>query len=122
VTSLRKGDTWDAERGGVRLLSARCSTCVFRPGNLMHLRRGRLRDLADQHRQAGSYLVCHETLREVSPAGEALCRGFYDLPHPTQFIQVGDRLGWWVLTDPPAPQPCGPSGSQASATGEEPPE
>lgn len=98
--TARRGDTWDAGLGGVRLLSAQCSTCVFRPGNLMRLKPGRLKDLVESNRAAGSYLVCHATLRDVHPRGEALCRGFYDLPDPTTFIQIGQRLRWFREIDP----------------------
>lgn len=67
-----------------RLLSEKCSTCVFRPGNLMHLDDGRLQDLIRQNREAQTLLVCHQTLPYVSNpyrddvAGEAYCRGYYD--------------------------------------------
>lgn len=102
-----RGDTWDEELGGVRLLAEQCSTCVFRPGNLMHLAPGRLRDLIAVNRRAGGYLVCHQTLNaggrhDPATRGEALCRGFYDLPAPTTFIQIGERLGWWREVPPPA--------------------
>jgi hypothetical protein len=73
---------------------------VFRPGNLMHLKQGRLKDLVESNRAAGSYLVCHQTLRDVHPRGEALCRGFYDLPDPTAFIQIGRRLEWFREISP----------------------
>lgn len=98
--NARKGDTWDSERDGVRLLSEMCDTCIFRPGNLMQIRPGRLRDIVSYSRCRESYVVCHKTLREVTSRGEALCRGFYDLPKPTAFIQVGNRLKWWRLVRP----------------------
>jgi hypothetical protein len=99
---IRKGDTWDAELGGVRLLARQCSTCVFRPGNLMHLKPGRLKALVEENRRRDSYLVCHQTLRdgEHPKAGEALCRGFYDLPDPTTFIQIMSRLGAFREVEP----------------------
>lgn len=67
-------------RGGkVHVLAERCSTCVFRPGNLMTLSDGRLRDLIDQNLKADAALVCHKTLPyaegDVLPA---ICRGFFD--------------------------------------------
>jgi hypothetical protein len=45
-----------------RLLSRQCPTCVFKPGNLMKLRTGRLHDLIAQACAAESYIVCHSTL------------------------------------------------------------
>lgn len=65
--------------GKVHVLAERCSTCVFRPGNLMTLSDGRLRDLIDQNLKADAALTCHKTLPyaegDVLPA---VCRGFFD--------------------------------------------
>lgn len=101
-----KGDTWDRDLGGVRLLSRQCSTCIYRPGNLMRLRPGRLKDITEENRRAQSYLVCHQTLRDgaAPSAGEAVCRGFYDR-FSTTFTQVGDRLRWWREVTPPGEDP-----------------
>lgn len=69
----------DQETGKVRVLSRRCSTCVFRPGNLMHLRPGKLEALVEHHIASGSLLTCHQTL----PYGDhpdfrpAVCAGFW---------------------------------------------
>jgi hypothetical protein len=100
---MRKGDTWDQELGGVRLLSEMCATCVGRPGNPMHLEPGRLAELVAVNRRQESYLVCHATLRDGQhpQAGEALCRWFYDLPRPTAFIQIMRRLGAFREVPPP---------------------
>lgn len=74
----------------VKVLSECCDTCVFRPGNLMSLRSGRLKDLVASNRKAGAGLVCHERLDTDS----ALCRGFYDrFGEETTSIQVYQRLG-----------------------------
>lgn len=67
-------------RGGrVHVLTEKCSTCVFRPGNLMSLAAGRLKDLADDNRRADTALTCHQTLPynhyEAEPA---ICRGYFD--------------------------------------------
>jgi len=67
-------------RGGqIHVLAERCSTCVFRPGNLMSLSPGRLADLARENIAADSALQCHQTLEYATdPAPPAVCRGFYD--------------------------------------------
>lgn len=59
-----------------------CGTCVFRPGNLMSLAPGRVKDLVESNLEAASALVCHKTLPygDHPEVGEALCRGFYDGP------------------------------------------
>ena len=65
---------------GPRLLQEKCSTCIFRPGNLMHLRPGRVRGMVDEALAAGLFITCHKTLPygEHPEAGPAICRGFYD--------------------------------------------
>lgn len=96
------GQVWDAGLGGVRLLAEQCATCIYRPGNPMHLAPGRLADITSSARAGDGYVICHDTLPygEHPEAGEALCRGFYD-KFSTRFTQVGDRLGWWREVPPP---------------------
>lgn len=64
--------------GLVHVCTTMCSTCVFRPGNLMHLRSGRLRNLVDGNLAGDTALTCHQTLYGGHPAGEAVCRGYFD--------------------------------------------
>ncbi|MFI6163079.1 HAD domain-containing protein [Micromonospora haikouensis] len=85
-----------------RLLSRQCDTCIFRPGNLMHLAEGRLHDLVTQTRKDESFIICHDTLPdyrfpEVKPA---ICRGFADR-YSTQALQVLERLFGFIEVDPP---------------------
>jgi hypothetical protein len=62
---------------GVRVQSGRCDTCVFFPGNRMHLEPGRLADLVRVNR--GKWLTCHQTLQIVRGYGHAaVCRGWVD--------------------------------------------
>lgn len=72
----------------VHVLSEKCATCIFRPGNLMRLRAGRVREMVDEARKNESAIVCHSTLG----GHEAVCRGFFDR-YPTQPLQIADRLG-----------------------------
>ena len=60
----------------LHVMSARCGTCVFRPGNLMHLEPGRVRELVDDNLDADAALVCHKTLPygDHPEVGEAICR------------------------------------------------
>lgn len=91
--------------GRPRLLAEKCSTCVFRPGNPMHLDEGRLRDLIQQHVAAGAALTCHQTLSygKHPDFGEAVCRGFYDsVGERTNVIRVMERLGGFDEVPPPA--------------------
>jgi hypothetical protein len=52
----------DTQRSKTRLLSRQCATCIFRPGNPMHLDPGRLRDIVEQVRNGSGYIICHDTL------------------------------------------------------------
>jgi len=75
----RAGDVLDRETGRVRVFRRRCSTCVFRPGNLMHLVPGRLEQLVAENVERGALLTCHQTLPygvhpELQPA---VCAGFW---------------------------------------------
>jgi hypothetical protein len=89
-----------------RVLARQCSTCVFAPGNRMHLAPGQLSDMVEQARRSGSYIICHDTL----PYGHyphtppAICRGFYDR-YDTQALQVARHLWGFVEVDPPDQQP-----------------
>lgn len=59
---------------GLRVCADLCPTCIFRPGNLMHLRPGRVRSMVDQATAADAAIVCHDTL----DGPQAVCRGFFD--------------------------------------------
>lgn len=88
-----------------RLLSRQCPTCILRPGNPMHLRPGRLRDMITAALREGSQgIICHDTLSygEHPDFGGALCRGFYDQFGPrNNFIRVIERIGGFTVVDPP---------------------
>lgn len=75
--------------GRVRVAREMCSTCVFRPGNLMSLAPGRLAGMIRDATRDESTIVCHSTLDLPL---QAACRGFFDR-HPTQPLQVAERLG-----------------------------
>lgn len=75
--------------GQVHVCAQRCATCVFRPGNLMHLGPRRLKELLDDNLAADSALTCHETLPEW-PNGRppAVCRGFFDHPRADESLAL----------------------------------
>lgn len=64
--------------GKVHVMAERCSTCVFRGGNLMRLEEGRLKDLVEQNRKADTALICHKTIYEEEYVQKAVCRGYFD--------------------------------------------
>jgi hypothetical protein len=74
--------------GRVHVCIAQCPTCIFRPKNRMRLAPGRVADMVALATRNESAIVCHDTL----DGDNAVCRGFFDR-HPTQPLQVAERLG-----------------------------
>jgi hypothetical protein len=64
-----------ADETGVRVCSDLCSTCIFRPGNLMGLKPGRLKGMIEETLATDGQITCHKTLDQ--PQG-AICRGWFD--------------------------------------------
>lgn len=108
------GEPLDSASGTVRVLSAKCSTCIYRRGNLMHLTEGRQESMAAEAIATGSWIVCHQTLAyyrddngnapEVPPS---VCRGYSDAErrtdgeHRAAGMQLAERLGVVSEVDPP---------------------
>ena len=62
---------------------------------------GRLRQLVDEARSDGGYIICHETLPYAdSQIAPAICRGFADR-YTTWQLQVIGRLWGFVEVPPP---------------------
>jgi hypothetical protein len=83
MSKRRRGPFHD---GHVHVLADRCPTCIFRPGNLMTLEPGRVKDMVDaclRDPEGAGNIPCHETL----DGRQAICRGFWD--------GYSDRL--WLL-------------------------
>lgn len=75
---------------GLRVCAHECSTCVFRPGNLMQLQPGRLAGMVRESLQADAAIVCHKTL----DGRRAVCRGFYNRHRAaTLMCRFGDVVG-----------------------------
>lgn len=92
--------------GTVHVLADRCSTCVFRPGNLMSLQPGRLAQLARDNIAADSALTCHQTLPYATDydAPPAVCRGFYDA-YADQTLPLRLARAMDLITIDPLPTP-----------------
>ena len=87
--------------GRVHVLADRCSTCVFRPGNLMHLEAGRLKDLVEVNTANDSALICHQTLPYSNTGAEpAVCRGFFD-KYPTLPLRMAIAMDVVAYDEPP---------------------
>lgn len=74
---------------GLHIMAEQCDTCIFRTGNPMRLRRGRVREMTRLTDQEDSNVICHKTLDR---AVTALCRGSVNR-RPGQAAQVALRLG-----------------------------
>lgn len=63
--------------GKVHVMAEKCETCIFRPGNLMHLEPGRVKEMVEGSIADGAGITCHKTIHGGAEQ-EATCRGFYD--------------------------------------------
>ncbi len=93
------------DQSRLRILTEKCSTCIFRPGNLMRLNRGRVQDMVQSSLQGGGYITCHQTLPygDNPEFGGAVCRGFFDgFGEQSNIIRITERLGGLVEVPPPA--------------------
>ncbi|MCP2323632.1 hypothetical protein HDA40_002139 [Hamadaea flava] len=103
-------DVHDPVSGRARLMRDLCSTCILRPGDLMHLGPDYLREFLAQARAGGSFVICHQTLPGMSepqlPA--AICRGFAN-SYDTPALQIAASRGFDEIPTPPAPDTGRPS-------------
>ncbi len=78
--------------GELHVMEKKCSTCIYRPGNLMRLEPGRKEQMeADAVADQGA-IVCHKTLYGVQR--NAICRGFFDTQkHEVGLLSAAERLG-----------------------------
>lgn len=74
-----------------KVKAAMCPTCIFRPGNPMHLEPGRVKGMVEECRQEDSYIVCHDTLGGRQ-RDEAMCRGYLDTGAYPQMLRIAERL------------------------------
>ena len=96
----------DETTGEVRLLSERCSTCIFRPGNPFRATMpARIRDMIADAVADEGHVTCHATLPGSAPAGvePAICRGFADTYGDRSLaLRFGDALGLTREIPPPS--------------------
>ncbi|WP_051362608.1 hypothetical protein [Amycolatopsis thermoflava] len=98
------GDVRDSRTGLPRVLSSKCRTCIFRPGNPMHLEDGYRDRMVHEALARGSWIVCHDTLPATgAPIGaQAICRGFWDAHGPDSLgCRVTAALGGPIYAPPP---------------------
>lgn len=64
-----------------------CDTCIFRPGNLMHLEEGRVESMVEGCGEDG-IIPCHEHMDTDTPG---VCHGQYT-KHRNQVLQIAERF------------------------------
>lgn len=82
--------------GRIHVVAERCASCIFRPGNPMHLRPGAVKEVVDEALADDSAIICHSTLDGDE---NAVCRGFFDR-YDTTPLRLAQALGV-VEFDPP---------------------
>lgn len=87
--------------GKVHVLSVKCATCIFRPGNPMRLAEGRVKGMVDEAMADQTAITCHSTLYR-DDVDEAVCRGFFDA-HADRSIPLLLAKGMGIVreVDPP---------------------
>jgi hypothetical protein len=74
------------------LLTKKCSTCIFRPGNKMDLSEGRFRSLVATTDENDSNVICHQSEGVMGTWTErAWCAGSVER-RPGQFVRILERL------------------------------
>lgn len=76
--------------GKIHVCEAMCSTCIFRPGNIMRLHPGRVAQMVRDATRTDTSIICHDTSYTKH---QAVCHGFFT-HHPTTPLQIADRLGY----------------------------
>ncbi|MBG0818276.1 hypothetical protein [Planomonospora sp. ID82291] len=105
---LDPGGIVDPATGQPRLSARKCSTCIFRPGNLMHLAPGRRDEMVTEALANNSWIICHATLPYGAhpEAAQAVCRGFYDVHGRASVgVRLVHALGGFTDTEPPTTTP-----------------
>jgi len=67
-----------------------CATCIFRPGNIMRLREGRVEQMEQDALAKDAHIICHSTL-DRPRAEQQACAGFA-ARHDTSTLRIGRAL------------------------------
>lgn len=84
-------NVWDGST--LHVMESKCSTCIFHPGNRMHLEPGRVAEMVRDAKANESVIPCHHTIHGQRKQ-HAVCNGYYEAHgESVQAIQVITRLG-----------------------------
>jgi len=79
----------DPATGRVRLMAKRCTTCIFRPGNQMFLKPGRVKEMVEACVRDEGHVTCHKTLPVTgTELPGAVCRGWEQHPLAVRSLVV----------------------------------
>jgi len=93
------GGVFEPEAGlAVWVQAEKCKTCVFWPGNRMHLSPGRLKEMVDKAVAEEGHITCHDTLlySYKTRSRPAVCKGYFDHPDGNErslALRTGRSLG-----------------------------
>lgn len=92
--------------GRIHVLNDRCATCIFRPGDLMHLQPGRVKEMVTSAIRNESVIPCHSTIYDpaVKPA---ICRGYWDA-YRNEVVALRLAQVMDIVVEDPAPPKEGP--------------
>lgn len=83
------------------LLTRKCSSCIYRPGNQMHLENGRVEEMTQRSRDQDANVICHQS---KDMTGEltvnAWCAGSIEEVGHGQMIRIMNRLGLMPEMEP----------------------
>jgi hypothetical protein len=85
--------------GKLWVLDGKCPTCVFRPGNKMYLREGRLDQMVATCIDDNTVIPCHETL----DGPRSVCRGLYDV-HRQEIVILRMAAAFGIFAFDPPPE------------------
>lgn len=77
------GGVFEPEAGmAVWVMADKCATCIFHPGNRMHLSPGRVKEMVRAATADQGHITCHDTLlySYKTRLRPAVCRGYFEHP------------------------------------------
>lgn len=82
----------------VWVLTRKCGTCIFRPGNQMHLRDGRVDAMVADCIADNRVIPCHQTL----DGPRSVCRGLFDVHRDDiMILRLAQAMKVLAFDDPP---------------------
>lgn len=74
---MAKSNVYNEDEHKLHVMSDRCSTCIFRPGNLMMLEPGRVAEMVREAKANESVIPCHQTILGQRDQ-QAVCNGYFE--------------------------------------------